>query len=61
MTILSGTTKLPTCLSVEVLMYTIEHWLACLTQIRYGVDAADWQVHIDDDDAVWADDRWQMQ
>ena len=42
-------------------MYTLEHWLQCLTEIRLVVTDAEWHVHLDDNDAVWVDDKWQME
>ena len=42
-------------------MYTLEHWLQCLTEIRLAVTDAEWHVHLDDSDAVWIDDKWQME
>ncbi|WP_114701988.1 hypothetical protein [Psychrobacter proteolyticus] len=59
--ILAGATKLPASMDVEDLMYTLEHWLQCLTQIRLAVIDAEWHVHLDDNNAVWIDDKWQME
>ena len=59
--ILAGATKMPTSADVEVLMYSINHWLQCLTEIRLVVADAEWHVHLDDNDAVWVDNRWQME
>ncbi|MBI0427109.1 hypothetical protein [Psychrobacter sp. NG27] len=59
--ILAGATKMPSSMDVEVLMYSINHWLQCLTEIRLAVADAEWHVHLDDSDAVWVDDKWQME
>jgi len=59
--ILAGATKMPVSADVEVLMYSINHWLECLTEIRLVVAEAEWHVHLDDNDAVWVDNRWQME
>ncbi|MGP9830382.1 hypothetical protein [Psychrobacter sp. AOP1-A1-60] len=59
--ILAGATKMPASVDVEVLMYSINHWLQCLTEIRLVVADAEWHVHLDDNDAVWVDNRWQME
>ena len=45
----------------EDLMYTLEHWLQCLTEIRLVVTDAEWHVHLDNNDVVWVDDKWQME
>ena len=34
----------------EDLMYTLEHWLQCLTEIRLVVTDAEWHVHLDNND-----------
>ena len=60
-TILAGATKLSSSMDIEVLVYSIEHWLQCLTEIRLAVSNADWHVHVDDSDAIWIDDEWQME
>ena len=52
---------MPASMDVEILMYTLEHWLQCLTEIRLTVTDAEWHVHLDDNDAVWVDDKWQME
>ncbi len=59
--ILAGATKMPSNADIEVLMYSIDHWLQCLTEIRLAVAEAEWHVHLDDSDAVWVDDKWQME
>ena len=59
--ILAGATKVPSSIDIEVLMYSINHWLQCLTEIRLVVGDAEWHVHVDDTDAVWVDDRWHME
>ena len=59
--ILAGATKMPSSAYIEVLMYSIDHWLQCLTEIRLAVAEAEWHVHLDDNDAVWVDDKWQME
>jgi len=59
--ILAGATKISASMDVESLVYTLGHWLECLTEIRLAVADADWHVHLDDSDAVWLDDMWQMQ
>jgi len=59
--ILAGATKVPSSIDIEVLMYSINHWLQCLTEIRLVVADAEWHVHVDDTDAVWVDDRWHME
>ena len=59
--ILAGATKMPSSMDVDVLMDSINHWLQCLTEIRLAVVHADWHVHLDDNDAVWIDDKWQME
>ena len=59
--ILAGATKVPSSIDIEVLMYSINHWLQCLTEIRLVVADAEWHVHVDDTDAVWVDDRWYME
>ena len=59
--ILAGATKMPVSADVDVLMYSINHWLQCLTEIRLVVAEAEWHVHLDDNDAVWVDNRWQME
>ncbi len=59
--ILAGATKLPASMDVEDITYTLEHWLQCLTEIRLTVTNAEWHVHLDDNDAVWVDDKWQME
>jgi len=59
--ILAGATKMPSSTDIEVLMYSINHWLQCLTEIRLAVTDAEWYVHLDDTDAVWVDDKWQME
>jgi len=59
--ILAGATKLLVSMDVKDLIYTLEHWLQCLTEIRLAVTDAEWHVHLDDNDAVWVDDKWQME
>ena len=59
--ILAGATKMPSSADIEDLMYSIDHWLQCLTEIRLAVAEAEWHVHLDDSDAVWVDDKWQME
>ena len=59
--ILAGATKMPSSADIEVLMYSINHWLQCLTEVRLAVTDAEWHVHLDDSDAVWVDDKWQME
>ncbi|MBH0087283.1 hypothetical protein I6E84_13770 [Psychrobacter sp. SCQQ22] len=59
--ILAGATKISSSMDVEDLIYTLGHWLECLTDIRLAVTDADWHVHLDDTDAVWVDDKWQME
>jgi hypothetical protein len=59
--ILAGATKMPSSAYIEGLMYSIDHWLQCLTEIRLAVAEAEWHVHLDDNDAVWVDDKWQME
>lgn len=59
--ILAGATKMSSSTDIEVLMYSIDHWLQCLTEIRLAVAEAEWHVHLDDSDAVWVDDKWQME
>ena len=59
--ILAGATKMPSSMDVDVLMYSINHWLQCLTEIRLAVAHADWHVYLDDNDAVWIDDKWKME
>lgn len=59
--ILAGATKLPSSMDSEDLMYTLEHWLQCLTEIRLVVTDAEWHVHLDNNDVVWVDDKWQME
>ncbi|HCI77118.1 MULTISPECIES: hypothetical protein [unclassified Psychrobacter] len=59
--ILAGSTKMPSSMDLEVLMYSINHWLECLTEVRLAVTDAEWHVHLDDSDAVWVDDKWQME
>lgn len=58
--ILAGATKMPATMEVGTLMYTLDHWLQCLTEIRLAVADADWHVHLDDNDAEWVDDKWQI-
>ena len=60
-TILAGATKVPSSMDLEVLMYTIDHWLQCLTEIRLVLANADWHVHLDDCDAYWVEDKWQLE
>ena len=59
-TIIAGATKMPSSMDIDVLMHTIEHWLQCLTEIRHAVADAEWHVHLDDSDALWINDQWQM-
>ncbi|MBH0064795.1 MULTISPECIES: hypothetical protein [unclassified Psychrobacter] len=59
--ILAGATKISSSMDVEDLIYTLGHWLECLTEIRLAVADAEWHVHLDDNDAVWVDDKWQME
>ena len=59
--ILAGATKVPSSIDIEVLMYSINHWLHCLTEIRLVVSDAEWHVHVDNTDAVWIDDKWHME
>ena len=59
--ILAGATKISSSMDVEDLIYTLDHWLECLTEIRLAVADAEWHVHLDDTDAVWVDDKWQME
>ncbi|WP_352259888.1 hypothetical protein [Psychrobacter sp. TB55-MNA-CIBAN-0194] len=59
--ILAGATKISSSMDVEDLIYTLGHWLECLTEIRLVVADAEWHVHLDDTDAVWVDDKWQME
>ena len=59
--ILAGATKISSSMDVEDLIYTLGHWLECLTDIRLAVADADWHVHLDDTDAAWVDDKWQME
>lgn len=59
-TILAGATKIPVSMEMDALVYTINHWLQCLTEIRLIIDDAQWHVHLDDSDALWVEDEWQM-
>ena len=59
--VLAGATKISSSMDVEDLIYTLGHWLKCLTEIRLAVADAEWHVHLDDTDAVWVDDKWQME
>jgi len=59
--ILAGATKLLSITDIEASTYSLSHWLQCLTEIRLVVGDAEWHVHVDDTDAVWVDDKWQME
>lgn len=58
-TIFEGATKLPFVDDYELIEATLAYWLACLTEIRQQI-SGNWQVHVDDIDVVWQDQRWQM-
>lgn len=57
-TIVAGATKIPSIMDLDVLMYMIEHWLQCLTEIRHVLADAEWHVHLEDSDALWIDVQW---
>lgn len=58
-TVFEGATKLPLTEEYELIEATLAYWLACLTDIRHQI-AGEWQVHLDDIDAVWRNQQWQM-
>jgi len=57
--ILEGSTKLNID-NENVLLESVDYWLKALTELTLLLPDAVWSVHIDDDDANWIDDHWEM-
>lgn len=58
--IFSGSIKISSLEDIDAILYSIDHWLACLSEIRHVIDEATWHVHLDDSDAIWDGERWVM-
>ena len=55
--ILSGSTKLPSDVDVELCMEIVVWWLKCLEEIVDVLVGAQWKVHLDDMDFAWSEEE----
>ena len=57
--ILDGSTKLNLD-NETILLKSIDYWLKALTELTLLLPDAIWSVSIDDNDANWIDEHWEM-
>ncbi len=57
--LLQGSTKLPLD-DESILLESIDYWLDCLSQLTLAFSTAHWSVSIEDSEATWVDDHWEM-
>lgn len=59
--IFRGSTKLPLSDNLEETIIAIQHWAACLSEIRRLVSDAQWSVNVDDEVLIWDEkDGWDI-
>jgi hypothetical protein len=54
--VFEGATKLP-LYSEEAFWAAVQHWCRLLSEVRRGIPGAKWQVHVDDHDIPWVEER----
>lgn len=55
--ILDGSTKLPPDENIEIFLDIVSWWLKCLEELVDVLEGAEWNVHLDDMDFEWSDEK----